>query len=101
MIIVSDSEEENNETIEVNCSNDGCNQKEDEEIILEKTHNHIALEQAINTGIRIKKKIDDIALILSKDHVGDRNQVDTLYLSLFDINIFHLNSFLTTLIIYR
>jgi hypothetical protein len=68
LIVEIDSEEENNE----------CIQDKNEEIIVEKTPNHIALEEAIDTRIRIKNKVDHIDLILLKDHVGDTNQVDIL-----------------------
>jgi hypothetical protein len=44
---------------------DDNNQNEDEVHILEKTPNHIALEEAINSGTRIKKKIDEIDSIIS------------------------------------
>jgi hypothetical protein len=68
LIVEIDSEEENNE----------CIQEKNEEIIVEKTPNHNALEEAIDTGMRIKNKVDHIDLILSKDHVRDTNQVDIL-----------------------
>jgi hypothetical protein len=54
-------------------------QNEDEVHILERTSNHIALEEAIECETRIKKKIDDIESIIS-------NQVQTSGVHVFAIS---------------
>jgi hypothetical protein len=55
LIVEINSDDEDNETTEINGSDDCCRQKGVEDVILEKTPNHSALEKAINTGMRIKK----------------------------------------------
>jgi hypothetical protein len=49
------SDDEDNETTKVNALDDCCRQNGVEDVILEKTPNHIALEKAIDTRMRIKK----------------------------------------------
>jgi hypothetical protein len=59
--VLSEFEEENNKTSDVN------NQDENRDVVSEKTAKHVALEEVLNTGARIKKKIDDIDAILSNN----------------------------------
>jgi hypothetical protein len=59
--VLSESEEENNETSDLN------NQDENGDVVSKKTAKHVALEEVLNTGARIKKKIDDIDGILSNN----------------------------------
>jgi hypothetical protein len=58
------------EKFELNGLGDDNKQNQDEVHILEKTPNHIALEEAIECGTRIKETINDIESIIS-------NQVQT------------------------
>jgi hypothetical protein len=74
LIVLSESELENNEISDLN------NQVEDEDVVSEKTTKHVALEEVLNSGTRLKKKIDDVDLILSKNSkVADSNQVHQIF----------------------
>jgi hypothetical protein len=84
LTIEIDSDDEDNETTEVNALDDCCKQKGVENVFLEKRHNHIALEKAIDTGMRIKKGL--IILISFYQRVKkELNQVMVLYIKIFNL----------------